>query len=162
MSGLAVSLIASNEVDEAEIERLKQGDIWKAASTSLPSATDAVSRPIDERDRYMAASSRRGAFRANPGARRRGGREPPPACRTTCARKQPSQRGDRRAESAAARRGERGSGALTVFVLGGFARDSCRATTGGEFAALVLLTGIGGAISCIAAAGHPLSVLVAF
>ncbi len=171
MSGLAVSLIASNEVDEAEIERLKQGDILESSFHEFAQRDETLYRAlIDERDRYMAASLRDEArFAPKPGARvlavvgaghlaglsnylRKEAAEP---AREIAALKEVPRPKPW---------GTWIGAALTVFVLGGFAWGFLQGSdVGGEFVLRwVLLTGIGGAIGCIAAAGHPLSVLVAF
>src|SRR5690606_21256832 len=57
MSGLAMSLIIKDEVDEEEIERLKQGDILESSFHEFASRDETLYEAlIDERDRYMAAN----------------------------------------------------------------------------------------------------------
>ena len=59
VSGIGASLLSSEDVDEAEIERLKQGDMLESSfgefSEQSPALYETV---IAERDRYMAASLR--------------------------------------------------------------------------------------------------------
>lgn len=68
-SGLAMSLVASDEVPEDEIEKLKQGDMLESSfaefATHSPALYETV---IAERDRYMAAGLRE-AGRATPAPR---------------------------------------------------------------------------------------------
>ena len=171
MSGLAASLISSDEVDEAEIERLKQGDLLESSFHEFARRDETLyGALIDERDRYMAASLRDEArFLDRPGRRvlavvgaghlaglsrylREETAEPAAQIAELKEVPPPKPWGTWLAT------------ALTVFLLGGFAWGFLQGSeVGGEFILRwVLLTGLGGAIGCIAAAGHPLSVLAAF
>jgi pheromone shutdown-related protein TraB len=59
MSGLALGMVSSDEIEEEEIERLKEGDILESTFTEFaeqsPELYEAL---ISERDRYMAARLR--------------------------------------------------------------------------------------------------------
>lgn len=69
VGGLLSSVLTRDKIDEAEIERLKQGDMLESTFTEFAEQSEALYRPlIDERDRYMAAHLRRLA------AERAGGR----------------------------------------------------------------------------------------
>lgn len=58
-SGLAVSLVASDDVPEDEIEKLKEGDMLEASFGEFAEdSPELYSRLIDERDQYMAAKLR--------------------------------------------------------------------------------------------------------
>jgi pheromone shutdown-related protein TraB len=58
-AGLVASLVSKDEVDEAEIERLKEGDILETTFAEFAEDREDLFLPlIDERDRYMAASLR--------------------------------------------------------------------------------------------------------
>jgi pheromone shutdown-related protein TraB len=58
-SGLVASLFAREEVGEAEIEKLKEGDMLEASFGEFAEDSPALySRLIDERDQYMAAKLR--------------------------------------------------------------------------------------------------------
>ncbi len=169
MSGLVASLIASDEVDEAEIERLKQGDILESSFHEFAQRDETLYRAlIDERDRYMAASLREQA-QAAPGRRvlavvgaghlaglARYLREETtePAHEIVALNAVPPSRPW----------GTWLGAALAVFLIAGFLWGFLQGSdVGGEFVLRwILLTGIGGAVGCIAAAGHPLSVLAAF
>jgi len=56
LSGLMMSLVSREEVDEEEIERLKEGDILETTFAEFAHDRQDLFEPlIDERDRYMAA-----------------------------------------------------------------------------------------------------------
>jgi pheromone shutdown-related protein TraB len=56
LSGLLLSLVSREEVDEAEIERLKEGDILETTFAEFAHDRRDLYEPlIEERDRYMAA-----------------------------------------------------------------------------------------------------------
>ena len=58
-AGLVAGMVTGEEVDEAEIERLKEGDILESAFGEFASQTPALYETIiAERDRYMAARLR--------------------------------------------------------------------------------------------------------
>jgi len=59
IGGLLGSVLSRAEVDPAEIERLKQGDVLDSAFSEFAAEVGDLYRPlIDERDRYMAARLR--------------------------------------------------------------------------------------------------------
>lgn len=58
-AGLIAGMVANDEVDEAEIEKLKQGDMLESAFSEFASQTPELYETIiAERDRYMAARLR--------------------------------------------------------------------------------------------------------
>ena len=168
IAGLAASLFADEKVESDEIERLKQGDFLESSfgdfAAGSPPLYEAV---IAERDRYMAARLRQvGA---------EGGREvlavvgaghlkgltqhlrddqAPPAPQLAELDSLPA-----------------GSGVpwftlfLVAFLLGGFAWGVWQGgfELGGQLLLQwALITAVGGALGCLAAGGHPLSILAAF
>ena len=169
MSGLAMSLIIKDDVDEAEIERLKQGDILESSFHEFASRDETLFKAlIDERDRYMAAR-----LRAESDAR--------PGLRVLAvvgaghlaglARYLEEDDTAPEAETAALSVvpppkpwGAWFGAALTIFLLGGFAWGFWQgADVGTEFVLRwVLFTGVGGLIGCLLAGGHPLSLATAF
>lgn len=169
MSGLAMSLIIKDDVDEAEIERLKQGDILESSFHEFASRDETLYEAlIDERDRYMAARLRAESD-ARPGlrvlavvgaghlaglARYLAEDDTPPDAETAALNVVPPPKPW----------GAWLGAALTIFLLGGFAWGFWQgADVGTEFVLRwVLLTGIGGFVGCLLAAGHPLSLLTAF
>jgi pheromone shutdown-related protein TraB len=59
LAGLMASVVSSQEVSEAEIERLKQGDILETTFAQFAQEEQDIFQPlIDERDRYMVARLR--------------------------------------------------------------------------------------------------------
>ncbi|MEO5595942.1 MAG: TraB/GumN family protein [Lysobacteraceae bacterium] len=166
--GLLASLFDSEDVGETQIEQLKQGDMLESSfgefAQSSPQLYEAL---INERDRYMAARLREEA--ANGPAREvlvvvgaghlkgmsdslRNATDAPAAVRAQL-------------ESLPNTSRVPWLGiAIGAFVLGSFAWAYWRggAQLGNTFVIeWVLLTSIGGALGCIAAGGHPLSVLAA-
>lgn len=171
--GLLGSLFVDEEVSDAQIEGLKTGDMLESSFSEFaadsPELYDTV---IAERDRYMAARlreigetlrARRGGKRvlAVVGAGHLAGMErhlgqddddPVAACRSL--------------EDVA----EKSSFPwftvlLATFVLGGFAWGFWRGGAelgGGLILEWVLVTGGLGALGCLVAGGHPLSILTAF
>lgn len=169
LAGLAASLVDDEPVEAEEIERLKQGDLLESAFTALSRQDAALYRTlIEERDRYMAARLRQLAARHGPrrvlvvigaghlaGVARhlRADTSPPEhALATLETQPPPSPSGRFLAWGVAA--------ALLLLLAWGFWQ-------GPEIAADLLLdwvlaTGGLGALGCLAAGGHPLSVLSAF
>jgi len=168
--GLVASLFADEKVDEAEIEKLKQGDLLESAFHEFASQSEPLYRAlIAERDRYMAAALRQQSAaseapkrvlavvgaghlqglakhltedRADPvGIQAELDRLPPPG-----------------------RWGKWVTLVLLVFVLGGFAYGFSQGADLGTDLVLrwVLTTGLLGALGCLIAGGHPLSILGAF
>lgn len=170
MSGLAASLLVSEKVDEDEIEKLKQGDLLESTFGEFAKNREPLYRAlIAERDQYMAAALRQEAARSpqvkrvlvaigaghlaglaqhlaedmrEPGALRESLRElPPPKNWGTWI-----------------------TVALAVLVVGGFIYGFSQGLDVGKDLLLqwVLITGTGGAVGCLLAGGHPLSILGAF
>ncbi len=170
MSGLAASLLVNEEVDKDEIEKLKQGDLLESTFGEFAKNREPLYRAlIAERDQYMAAALRQEAARApqaqrilvvvgaghlaglakhlaedmqEPGALRESLRQlPPPKNWGTWI-----------------------TLALAVVVVGGFIYGFSQGLDVGKDLLLqwVLITGTGGAIGCLLAGGHPLSILGAF
>lgn len=168
MSGLAMSLIVKDEVGEEEIERLKQGDILESSFHEFAKRDGTLFRTlIDERDRYMAAGLHESSappvqrVLAVVGAGHLAGlakylAEEPLS---------PSSEMAKLNELPPAKSwGTWITAALIVFLLGGFAWGFYQGSDIGTELVLrwVLITGIGGAIGCTLAGGHPLSILSAF
>jgi len=60
VGGLLASVLTREKIEEAEIERLKQGDMLESTFSEFAEQSEALYRPvIEERDRYMAARLRR-------------------------------------------------------------------------------------------------------
>jgi pheromone shutdown-related protein TraB len=170
VGGLLTALFADEEVGEAEIERLKQGDLLEASFGEFagenPALYDTV---IAERDRYMAAHLRELALDGG------GAREV--LAVIGAGHLQGTARHLREDDVAPAivradleTLKEKSSFpwftvVLTAFLLGGFAWGFWH---GGIHVAAelllywVLLTGTLGAIGCALSGGHPLSILAAF
>lgn len=168
MSGLAASLVADDEVDEAEIERLKQGDILESSFHEFARRDETLYQAlIDERDRFMAASLREA--RDAPGTRvlavvgaghlaglahylAEDASVPAEEIRNLQQIPPPKPWGTWFAT------------AITALLVGGFAWGFWQGGDIGTELVLrwILLTGIGGALGCLAAGGHPLSILGAF
>ena len=63
-AGLIAGMVASDEVDEADIEKLKEGDMLESAFSEFAAQTPALYETIiAERDRYMASRLRESATR---------------------------------------------------------------------------------------------------
>ena len=170
MSGLAASLFVDEKVDEAEIEKLKQGDMLESAFHEFATQSEQLyGALIAERDRYMAASLREHAGDA-PNAKKvlavvgaghlaglakhleEDGGDPE------------SQRRELDRVPPPGRWGTWLTIIIAAFVLGGFAYGFMQgADVGGDLVLRwVLTTGVLGAIGCAVAGGHPLSILGAF
>lgn len=168
MAGLAGSLFVNEQVDEAEIEKLKQGDILEASfgefASQTPQLFEAV---IAERDRYMAARLREGASEGT-------SREVLAVVGAGHLKGLALALAEGQADPAATiaelnhiPQGSRVPWFTLVFgtlLLAGFAWGFHQG--GIDFGAKlvldwVLITAIGGAIGCAAAGGHPLSILAA-
>lgn len=168
MAGLAGSLFVNEQVDEEEIERLKQGDILEASfgefATQTPQLFEAV---ITERDRYMAARLREGASEGK-------SREVLAVVGAGHLKGLAVALAEGQADPAATvaelnhiPEGSRVPWFTLIFaslLLAGFAWGFHQG--GIDFGAKlvldwVLITAIGGAIGCAAAGGHPLSILAA-
>lgn len=167
--GLIASLIDDAEIEEAEIERLKQGDILESAFTEFAKSSPPLFEAlIAERDRFMAARLREEAAKTRPkrvlavvgaghldGLARALAEDPrPPADILAPISAEPPE----------SRFGLYFTIAIFVFVFGGFAWGFAQgAQVGlGMVGIWVLSTGIGGAIGALAAGAHPLSIAAAF
>jgi pheromone shutdown-related protein TraB len=165
-AGLIAGMVAQEDVDEAEIEKLKEGDMLESAfgefANQTPQLYEAI---IAERDRYMAARLREsangrevlavvGAGHLQGLARHlREGTEDPARIREALEavpKKSPI---------------PWFTLAITILILGSFAYGFWRG--GFDVGADLLLqwvmfTGGLGALGCLLAGGHPLSILAAF
>lgn len=167
-AGLATGLFVDEKLEGDAIERLKQGDVLEASFAEFagqsPELYEAV---IGERDRFMAAKLREAAA-THPGARvlavvgaghLAGLREAlaegdePPAATIHALEQLP------KASSI-----PWFTLVLVSFLLGGFAwgvHQGGLETGGALLLQWAAMTAAGGAIGCIAAGGHPLSILAA-
>lgn len=169
MTGLVTSLFVDEKVEEGEIEKLKQGDLLESSFGEFAAGNPPLYRAlIAERDRYMGLRLRQSAEDANSrevlavvGAGHLKGLE----------EQLRSDAGRPDAELQALEEIPEGSRvpwftlALAALLLGGFAWGWH--TGGAELGAKlvldwILITGIGGAVGCLLAGGHPLSIAAAF
>ncbi|MFY2764931.1 TraB/GumN family protein [Arenimonas sp. MALMAid1274] len=168
IAGLAASLFADEDVESHEIEKLKEGDFLESSFGEFAAGSPPLYKAvIAERDQYMASRLRQvGA---------EGGKE---VLAIVGAGHLKGLATHLREEAAAPAPlldelnvlPAKGNIpwftiVLTVFLLGGFAWGYWQggAELGGELVLQwVLITGIGGALGCLAAGGHPLSILAAF
>jgi pheromone shutdown-related protein TraB len=166
-AGLLTGMIASEDVDEAQIEKLKEGDMLESAFNEFASETPQLYEAIiAERDRYMAARLRESTEGAREVLAVVGAGHLQGLARHL--------RDDTDAPSKVREELESVKPpssipwftiALSVFVLGGFAWGFWRGgiDVGTDLLLYwVLLTGTLGAIGCAVAGGHPLSILAAF
>lgn len=168
MSGLATSLIIKDEVEEAEIERLKQGDILESSFHEFAKRDETLYRAlIDERDRYMAARLRAEAA----------GREGQSVLAVVGAghlaglarylaedAREPAQEIAQLNHVPRSRPWGKWIGiALALLVLAGFVWGFAQGTDVGTTFVLrwLLITSLGGAIGALLARAHPLSILAA-
>jgi pheromone shutdown-related protein TraB len=169
--GLVASLFADEKVDEEEIEKLKQGDLLESAFHEFAARSEPLYRAlIAERDSYMAAALREQAAAAHDrprtvlavvGAGHLQGlaqqlaqdRQPPSLVRAELDRLPPP-----------GRWGTWLTLIVLAFVLGGFIYGFSQGADVGTDLVIrwVLTTGTLGALGCLAAGGHPLSILAAF
>lgn len=170
MSGLLGSVLSREQIDEAEIERLKEGDMLDSAFREFAQQSQPLYNAlIAERDAYMAASLRDHARRSPQtsevlvvigaghlqglSAALAGQEESPPVLLARLNQPPPPARWPRWLGYA-----------LIVLVLGGFAWGFSKGGTVGWELILtwVLATGVLGAIGCAIARGHPASIAAAF
>jgi len=169
MAGLAGSLFVDEKVGEDEIEKLKEGDLLESSfgefAQQTPELFEAV---IAERDRYMAAKLRQLAVPDGP-------RE---VLAVVGAGHLKGLAGHLRDDTQSPTEMLVEPNALphksdvpwlsiflALFLVGGFAWGIHKGglEVGGELILRwVLITGAGGAIGCLAAGGHPLSIIAAF
>ena len=167
IAGLGASLFADESVEEDEIERLKKGDFLEASFGEFAAGSPPLYKAIiAERDQFMAHRLRQvGA---------EGGREVLAVVGAGHLKGLAEHlRGDQDAPQPALdalNALPRSSNipwftiVLAVFLLGGFAWGFWQggAELGGELVLQwALITAAGGALGCLAAGGHPLSILAA-
>ncbi len=168
MAGLAASLFADEEVDAGEIEKLKQGDFLESSFGEFAASSPPLYRAvIAERDRFMAARLRQvGAEGAREVLAIVG------AGHLKGLAEHLRQDQEAPAPALAELNALPPAGSIPwftiivcVFLLGGFAWGYQQGglEMGGELLLKwALVTGIGGALGCLVAGGHPLSILAAF
>ncbi|HRQ63348.1 MAG TPA: TraB/GumN family protein [Xanthomonadaceae bacterium] len=168
IGALLGSLVVGESIDEAEIERLKQGDLLESAFSEFARQSEPLYRGlIAERDRYMAAALRQHAAGSDArhvlvvvGAGHLEGlathladdRDDPVATRAGLERVPPPGWLSRA-----------WPWLLIAFVLGGFAIGFARGVDigAGLVWQWVLITAVLGALGAAAAAAHPLSIVSA-
>ncbi|HEX5755627.1 MAG TPA: TraB/GumN family protein [Arenimonas sp.] len=169
LTGLVTSLFVDEKVEEGEIEKLKQGDLLESSFGEFAAGNPPLYRAlIAERDRYMALRLRQSAGDA-------GSREVLAVVGAGHLKGLAEQlRDDMAMPESVLRELEQvpeGSRipwftlALATLLVGGFAWGWH--TGGAELGAKlvldwILITGIGGALGCLIAGGHPLSIAAAF
>lgn len=166
---LGAGLLSAEDIEEADIERLKQGDMLESSFGEFARQTPALYESIiAERDRYMAA--RLQSLQGESGVRRvlavvgaghlaglaealqRGTEDPKALIETLDTTKAKSEI-------------PWFTLALAAFLAAGFAwglRQGGMQLAGDLLLQWVLITGLGGLLGCIAARGHWLSCLAAF
>ena len=168
MAGLAASLFGDEAVDASEIEKLKQGDFLESSFGEFAASSPPLYRAvIAERDRFMAARLRQvGAQGARDvlavvGAGHLKGL----AEHLRQDQDAPASALDELNALPPASNIPWFTIIVTVFLVGGFAwgyQQGGVALGGDLLLKWALVTGIGGAIGCTVAGGHPLSILAAF
>ncbi len=169
MSGLMASVLVDEKVDEQEIERLKRGDILESTFSEFARRSESLYRAlIAERDRFMAARLREQAERD--GARRvlavvGAGHLAGLAEQLGSDRTPPLQ--VQQAVSVVPPPGRWGlwlTVVLSAIVFGGFAWGFSQSSQLGFDLIVnwVLTTGLLGALGCLLAGGHALSIVAAF
>ncbi len=185
-AGLVAAVVSDDAIDESEIEQLKQGDVLTSTFAEFAAQSDALYESlIRERDRYMAASLRQhandsperparvlavvGAGHLDGLARHLRGSDHDAAAHLTAAQlaDEVSAAETLRllgAEPPASQWGRWFGYAFVAFIASGFAWAFMQGQHVGIEALTIwiLATGTGGALGCIAARGHPLSVIAAF
>ncbi len=169
MAGLAGSLFVDEQVGENEIEKLKQGDLLESSfgefAEQTPELFEAV---IAERDRYMAAKLRE--LGATPGPKEvlavvGAGHLKGLATHLREDTQSPVEMLTELDSLPVKSSIPWLSIFLAAFLVGGFAWGIHKGglEVGGELILRwVLITGVGGAVGCLAAGGHPLSIIAAF
>lgn len=170
MSGLMASLLISEEVEKDEIEKLKQGDLLEATFGEFARNREPLYRAlISERDQYMAAALRQHAENA-PQVQRilvviGAGHLAGLARHLAEEQQAPAPLRERLRELPPPKNwGTWITLALAVLVVGGFVYGFMQGSDIGTDMVLrwVLITGSFGALGCLVAGGHPLSILTAF
>ncbi|WP_109127175.1 TraB/GumN family protein [Dyella sp. C11] len=172
MGGLIASVFERQDIEEAEIEKLKQGDMLESAFSEFATNSAPLYRAlIAERDAYMAARLREQATQAGFGEGRRvlvviGAGHLKGLCEQIR-----TQQGDPAAEAATLAAAPPKAQwpkwlaiglVLAVFVAIGFAFHRSPSLGTAALRDWVLYTGGFSAIGAIIAGAHPLSVLAAF
>jgi pheromone shutdown-related protein TraB len=169
ISGLMASVLIDDEVDEAEIERLKEGDILESTFSEFAKRSEPLYRSlIGERDQYMAAALREHSATV-PGGRvlavvgaghlaglaeaLRSDDSAPAELKQELSRIPPRRRLGLWFASAIA-------AAVIGLLVWGFSQGADVGTD--LLISWVLFTGLLGALGCLLAGGHPLSILAAF
>jgi len=169
MSGLMASVLVDDKVDEEEIERLKRGDILESTFSEFARRSESLYRAlIAERDQFMAASLREQSTNggntrvlavvgaghlAGLAERLRDDQRAPAAVKQDVSALPPPSRW-----------GTWLTIIISVFVLGGFVWGFSRGSELGMDLVVnwILTTGLLGALGCLLAGGHPLSIVAAF
>ena len=170
MSGLVASLLVNEKIEEDEIEKLKEGDLLEATFGEFAKSREPLYRAlIAERDQYMAAALRQQAARNSAvkrvlvviGAGHLAGlakrlaedSEDPATVRESLRQLPPPKNW-----------GTWITLALAALVIGGFIYGFSQGSDIGTDMVVrwALITGSFGAVGCLLAGGHPLSILSAF
>jgi len=170
-AGLVAAVVSDDTIDEEDIEQLKQGDVLTSTFSEFAAQSDNLYEAlIRERDRFMAASLRQhaedsperpqrvlavvGAGHLEGLAKHLGESSVAPAVELAALR----------AEPPPSHWGKWFGYAFIAFILGGFvwACTQGRHVVVDALTTWVLATGIGGALGCLVARGHPFSVIAAF
>ncbi len=161
-SGILVSLLSTEEVEDHEIEKLKQGDMLESSFGEFAASSPALyDNLIAQRDQYMAANLREihaGKVLAVVGAGHLAGLEK---------HLREDQQDPAQIKSALESAKPKSkipwfTLIFALFLLGGFAIGFYRGGLGvgtGLILHYVAFTMIGGALGCLVAGGHPLSIL---
>jgi pheromone shutdown-related protein TraB len=170
MSGLLASLLVSEKIEEDEIEKLKEGDLLEATFGEFAKSREPLYRAlIAERDQYMAAALRQESTR-NPLARRvlvviGAGHLAGLAQHLAEDARAPGElRESLRQLPPPKNWGTWITLALAALVIGGFIYGFMQGSDIGTDMVMrwALITGSFGAVGCLLAGGHPLSILAAF
>ncbi len=170
-AGLVAAVVSDDTIDEQEIEKLKQGDVLTSTFSEFAEQSDALYEVlIRERDRYMAASLRQHADDSPDRPARvlavvgAGHLEGLAAHLGDSSESPETALAGLRAEPPPSHWGQWFGYAFIAFIVAGFFWAFGQGKHVGieALTTWVLATGIGGVLGCIAARGHPLSVLAAF
>ena len=167
MSGLAASLIVDEKVEEEEIEKLKEGDMLESAFHEFAQRDDVIYNSlIDERDRYMAAALRQHGVAGQRVLAVVGAGHLQGLAKYLA--QSPADPVTTRAELDTLpppKHWGKWIGAIFIaLIVGGFVYGFSQGVEIGTdvLVTWVLATGVLGALGCLVAGGHPLSILTAF